>query len=342
MIAQMPERLIAVNDVPQIAGLRFRLFSGEDDFAKMVAVIHSAKEVDQIERVDSVEDLRRIYSHLTHSDPYRDVLVAEVNEEMVAYSRCMWYMVEASQERIYSSFGFLKPAWRRLGIGSSMLHWNQAHMRQIAAGQRQEGMCFFESFARDSETGAIALLQKDGYEAVRYFNLMVRPDLENIPQLALPDGLEVRPAQKSQYRQIWAASMEAFRDHWGFDPDAEPFEAWIDERNQQPELWQVAWAGDEVAGMVLPYIDELENQEYKRLRGWTENISVRRPWRNRGLAKALIARSLNLLKEKGMMEACLGVDAQNLSGAFKLYEGMGYRIIKRSVNYRKLMESMAW
>ena len=59
-----------------------------------------------------------------------------------------------------------------------------------------------------------------------------------------------------------------------------------------PSLWRVAWQGDEVAGMVLSFINKDENEMYGRKRGYTENICVRRPWRKQGLAKALIALSL--------------------------------------------------
>ncbi len=328
---------IVVPEAPEIAGLNFRLFAGDADFPRMAAVIHAAKVVDQVERADTADDLRRSYSHLVHCDPYQDLLVAEIAGEMVGYSRTTWYVVEKSKERIYMSFGFIKPEWRRKGIGRAMLHWNQDHLRQIAAEHPLSRPRFFESHSRELETGAAALLMRDGYQPVRHFNLMVRPDLENIPDLALPAGLEVRPVRPEQYRQVFDASLEAFRDHWGFDPDAESYESWIDQRNQQPELWQVAWAGAEVAGMVLPYIDELENQEYRRRRGWTENICVRRPWRGQGVARALIARSLRLLKEKGMAQACLGVDSQNLSGALWLYESMGYQTVERSTNWRKAM-----
>jgi len=155
--------------------------------------------------------------------------------------------------------------------------------------------------------------------------------------LPIPNGVEIRPVSPEQYRKVWEASVEAFRDHWGYDADSEPFETWFDRRIQQPALWQAAWSGDEVVGMVLPYIDEIENKEYRRKRGWTENICVRRPWRGKGVAKALIASSLRLLKELGMTEACLGVDAQNLSGALQLYELMGYRITQRSTIWRKPM-----
>jgi ribosomal protein S18 acetylase RimI-like enzyme len=61
---------------------------------------------------------------------------------------------------------------------------------------------------------------------------------------------------------------------------------------------------------------------------------VRRLWRKQGLAKALIARSLHLLKEQGMTEARLGVDADNPNGALRLYQSMGFRQTMRFLTIR--------
>jgi mycothiol synthase len=100
----------------------------------------------------------------------------------------------------------------------------------------------------------------------------------------------------------------------------------------------VAWAGDEVVGSIQAYIDFLENEEYHRRRGWTEEITTSKPWRKRGLAAALIARNLRHFKSLGLQEAALGVDTQNLSGALRLYERMGFRVTKSSTLYRKHMD----
>jgi ribosomal protein S18 acetylase RimI-like enzyme len=48
----------------------------------------------------------------------------------------------------------------------------------------------------------------------------------------------------------------------------------------------------------------------------------------------LIAQSLWAVKERGMTEAALGVDTENLTGALRLYEGMGFRPVKRFSIYR--------
>jgi ribosomal protein S18 acetylase RimI-like enzyme len=325
-------------DAPSIPGLAFRGFRGEVDYPAMVAVITSAKTVDQIERVDSVERVAQYYSHLVNSDPYHDMLFAEVDGLVIAYNRVNW-RVERKGDRIYQHFGFMNPEWRRKGIGQAMLRHAEQRLREIAAGHLQDHPGFYESFATNTEVGCNVLLLSEGYTTARHAFNMVRPDLENIQDYKLPEGLEVRPVQPEHYRLIYEASQEAFQDNWGFSPeDTEPLEAWLDNPNFDPTLWRVAWDGDQVAGMVLSFIDIAENLEYNRKRGYTENICVRRPWRRRGLARALIALSLHAIKERGMTEAALGVDSQNETGALQLYESVGFRMVKRFSFYRKPME----
>jgi mycothiol synthase len=82
-------------------------------------------------------------------------------------------------------------------------------------------------------------------------------------------------------------------------------------------------------------INAKENEANNRRRGMTELISVARPWRGKGIAKALMARCMTELKARGMTEAALGVDAENPSGALKLYEKMGFKVVKRATFYRK-------
>lgn len=319
---------------PNIQGLRFRGFSGEADFAKMASVIGSCKDEDKIEDVKTEEDLAHDYQFLVNCDPYQDMLFAELDDQVIGYSRVHW-LEELDGKRFYLHFGYLLPEFRRRGIGRAMLRYNQQRLREIAAQHSNQQPRFFESFAADSEIAATALLKGEGYSAVRHNYEMVRPDLENIPELPLPPGLEVRPVEMDHLQAIRDASVEAFRDHWGYSPDEQPtVEQMVGDRKFDPSLWRVAWDGDQVAGMVLSFIDDRQNAEYNRLRGWTENISVRRPWRRRGLARCLIAQSLKAVKERGMTEAALGVDTENLTGALHLYESMGYKPVKRWTIYQ--------
>jgi mycothiol synthase len=257
---------------------------------------------------------------------------------VIGYKRVRW-MKELSGRRIYSHFGFLLPQWRGRGIGRAMLHHSERRLREIAASHPADGARLFESSAYDTQPGLDALLRSEGYVPARYFYEMVRESLDDIPEVPLPPGLEVRPAQPEHYRAIWKANVEAFRDHWGhIPPTEEDYQRWLEEPTFDPALWRVAWDGDQVAGMVLNYIDGRENTKYNRRRGYTEDVCVRRPWRRRGLARALLAQSLRVVEECGMIEAALSVDTENPNGAPRLYESVGFRAVKQETIYQKPME----
>ena len=331
-------KIIPVLDAPAIPGLAFRSFHGEADYAAMCAVLEGSREADRIERTDSVEDIARSYRHLVNSDPSRDMLFVEIESNVIGYSR-VWWQQEMTGARIYHHMAFLLPTWRGQGIRRAMLGHNERRLREIAAEHQVNGARLFDTWAADTELDLQTLLVSQGYEAVRYYFDMVRPHLEDIPDLPLPEGLEVRPVQPGQHWTIWEAAHEAFQDHWGeTEWQDEWFKEWQESPTFNPALWQVAWDGDQVAGSVLNFINKEENREYGRNRGYTEGISVRRPWRRRGLARALIARSLHVLRDEGMSEAALEVDTQNLSGALHLYEGLGFRTVKQHTTFRKPLD----
>ncbi len=326
----------------KVAGLRFRSFRGVEDFAAMARVIKDSGTVDGNEHVETADDLQHSYQHLVNSDPATDMLMVEICGTLIGYSRVWWQQV-VDGPRVYGHFAQLLPAWRGKGIRRVMLRHNESRLRTIAADHENNGLRTYECWASDGERDWIELLHSEGYLPVRYGFEMVRPHLNDIPAHPLPAGLEVRSVSPEQTHQVWAAAREAFRDHWGFCEeewaDDGWFAAWQGRPTFRPELWQVAWDGDEVAGMVLNFIDEAENQEYQRKRGYTETICVRRPWRRQGLARALIARSLGIHKQYGMDEVALGVDAENPSGALQLYESMGYVVTKREAAYRKPLDA---
>jgi len=322
-------------EAPPIPGLSFRGFQSEADFSKMTDVIQASREVDHLDWVDDAQSLARFYAHLVNFDISRDLLLAEVEGQVIGYAFATWF-AETNGNYIHKHKGFLLPAWRRRGIGRYLLRFCEERQRQVASQLPQDFAHFYESSAYDTEYAAEALLRSEGYQPVRHFYVMLRPDLEDIPEAPLPPGLEVRPAKPEHYQLVCDANNEAFHDHWGhtsaYDLTVEKF---LDNPDFDPSLWRVAWDGDQVAGMVLSYIDRKQNAEYNRLRGWTEEICVRRPWRQRGLARALIVLSLHALKERGMTEAALTVDTDNLTGALRLYEGVGFRPVKRFSMYHK-------
>lgn len=326
---------LVIADAPPIAGLRFRRFGGEADLPGMLRVYSAAHEADGIDEVTTLEQLRLNYANLVNCDPGRDILMAEVDGELVAYARVFWQdLVEGG--RSYEAFGFVHPAWRRRGIGGAMLRHNEALLREIAAGHPGVEPKWFASEGVEADAGNTALLRAAGYAPVRYFYDMVAPDLAPIVEPPMPDGVELRPVSRDQYRAIWEAEAEAFRDHWGeaewTEEEWRKFEA--DPDMADPRFWCVGWDGDEIAGVIVTTVPVEENERHGRQRVYVAGVSVRRPWRRRGLARALLARSLVAAREAGFSSASLGVDSDSPTGATDLYRSLGFEPERTFIAWR--------
>lgn len=333
--ANTPDDLIAAVARTHVPALKFRHFRGSSDFPHMIALVNACKPIDQIERSDSIELLEQAYAHLLNCDPLRDMIMAEVGGELVGYCRVWWYD-EQGDGRLFQTVGYVRPDWRRRGLGRAMLGWCERRAALIDVALPAAPTRWLGVWLADSIPSAHALFARAGYLETRHYFAMVRPSLEDLPDARLPPGLELRPVSCEHYPAIWSAHVEAFRDHWGVAANlADSYQLFLAEPHFQPELWRVAWEGDQVAGQVRSFINADENREYCRRRGYTENISVRRPWRRRGLASALIGLSLQALRDQGMHEAALAVDAASPTGAVTLYERCGFRVARRSVHYRK-------
>jgi mycothiol synthase len=323
-------------DAPDIPGLSFRHFRGDEDYPAILEINNGSKIADSLEHdLHTLETIKAVYDNTSNHDPLRDVLIAEVGDQVVAYIRIFWGR-ELDGTRIYTHVHFILPEVRGRGVGEALLRWAEQRARELEAGQESEAPAYLSSFAYSSMVSTENLLKADGYEPVRYSFDMQTPDLDHIPEVPMPEGLEVRPAKPEHYRAVWEATTEAFRDHWGAgEPEEEDFDRWLNHPMIQPDLWVVAWDGDQVAGSILNYINHEFNARAGRKLGYTETISVRRPWRRRSLARALLARSMQMHKELGMTQTALGVDTENPSGALRLYESMGYEVVSQSTIYRK-------
>lgn len=320
--------------------LTFRAFRGEKDYPLIAAILRACSEADRLEQAVSLESVRGEFQHLINCDPERDAVFVKVNGEPIAFGRVFWYP-PASGEIVYVVRGAVLPEWRRRGIGTALLGWQEARLREIAAAHPAGGRREFGVDAFEHQQDKCALLERGGYQVVTMIAEMVRPELASIPAAPLPAGFEVRPAREADFRAIFDAEQEAFREHFGWmDRTGSPdFEGWYTHHPDfDPSLWRVAWHGDEVAGMVRSFILTDENRAFNRRRGYAENISVRAPYRRRGLARALLVQSLHALRERGMEEAALSVHMENANRALDLYEGVGFRVARRILAYRKPLD----
>ena len=326
-----------VRPIPRLPGVAFRSFREDGDYERLAALLRETNRHDEIPWLPTAGNLRSEMDNRTSLDPTRDVVLAELDGRTVGMTGVEREVRDGSP--VYELWGAVLPDIRRRGLGAALLDWSVARIRQRARLEDPGAPIVVQGYAEEQELGHRSLLAATGFTTVRHFFLMRRPTLEDVPDVPLPDGLEIRPVTVDQRRPILEAEFEAFKDHWGTrEPNEEHFSITLSRAELDTDLWIVAWDGDQVAGVVENWIWADENAELGIKRGWLERISVRRQWRRRGLGRALTARSLVRLRESGMDEGMLGVDSENANGALGLYEGLGFEIHSRSAAYRRTLD----
>jgi GNAT superfamily N-acetyltransferase len=317
--------------------LNFRLFRGAEDYVQMVPVYRRSCDADGFEHVATEKDFQSRDNLENQMDSRKVRLIIEDGGSIIGFTSIRTIRLEEGT-MLYMHSAYLDGSWRVKGLRKAMFEWNETVIRDLANGADETNELMFESYANDSSNEWKQILESEGYEPATHLLEMLRPDLETIPDLPLPEGVETRPVMPEHYRAIWIQAKEAARDHREFSEEyygEDRYQEWLNGEEFQPHLWQVAWAGDKVVGSIRSFISEEENEKLNRQRGHTESIFVAREWRRKGIASALLARSLVKLREQGMKDATLDVDAYNLSGALRVYERLGFRKTYHFIFYRK-------
>ena len=324
-------------DPTPVLGLIYRRYKGTSDNDAIAEVMNRSWEADLVDSIISASDVVAKLAPSETFDPAYDMMILEAKGSVIGMCEVSWGR-RLNNVTAYMHRAHLLPEWRHSGTREAMFRLNEARIQEIAASHDKHRTKVFEVYANSEPNEWKALLEKNNYKPSWYLFAMLRSLTESVPDLPLPKGVEVRPAKPEQYKTIWDATAEAMRDERTFTEERwndEAFARYAKSSNFAPDLWQIAWEGDQVAGGVHNYIDKDENIELKRKWGHTEEIFVRRPWRRKGLAHALIARSCMTLKEKGMDSATLDMEAENPSGALRLYESLGYKKDREFIFYRK-------
>jgi ribosomal protein S18 acetylase RimI-like enzyme len=150
------------------------------------------------------------------------------------------------------------------------------------------------------------------------------------PVAKWPEGFRVSTFEPGDARAFHAALGEAFAEEWNFV--STPFEQWVENRIEAPEydptLWFIVREEDEIAAV-------LRGQPELGGAGWVGALGVRPQWRKRGLGLALLHHAFGEFYRRGQPRVGLGVDAQNPTGATRLYERAGMHVAYEAVAFEK-------
>jgi mycothiol synthase len=254
--------------------------------------------------------------------PEENYCLAEVDGRIVGWTTS-WYPDESS-DRIFIDVA-AHP--RDEAVLEQLLEWGEERARRFGAGRTIR----MHAGAAEGNEVLAELLRRHGFELVRHFFRMEIELDEEPAQPVWPRGIAVRTYQPGDERAVYDADIEAFRDHW--DSFSVPFEEWrehfLGSSEFDPGLWFLAEDHDELAGIALCW------SERRPGAGYINVLGVRRPWRRRGLATALLLHSFHEFRRRGRAKVDLNVDGENLTGAVRLYERAGMRVAHREDAYRK-------
>jgi mycothiol synthase len=174
-----------------------------------------------------------------------------------------------------------------------------------------------------------AAFEAAGYRRVRASYRMEIDLEEPIEEVAPPDGIEIRTLREDDLEAAYEVHQEAFLDSWEFHP--EPFDEWrhwvVDNQSFDPDLWFLAWDGPDLAGVAICRV--------RTGIGWVGILAVLRPWRRRGIGHALLRQSFREFQRRGCDRVGLGVDAESLTGANRLYEAVGMHVVRQLEFFEK-------
>ncbi len=319
------------------ASIHFRRFAGEKDFIDMSRVAIESWKADNFEFMKSPEDFKSTYEENPERDPLKEILICEVHGRMIAFAEA--FLIEKSDGQLKChQYAHVLPEFRGEGLREALLRYNEDTLRRALSHRPLLGKTVFHSWALSVPNDWRRILSSEGYQEEWHVFEMVRPNLEDIPDAPLPEGLAVREIVEEDYRKVWDASKEAFMGQPWSDAklwDEAHYRQWLKHPQFEPDLWQIAWDGDKVVGSVQSFIDREENRTFGRRRGHTERVFVAPSWRGKGVAKALLARSMRLLKEKGMTEATLDTEEANVYEAYKVYQRLGFETVHQFTFYEK-------
>ena len=227
-----------------------------------------------------------------------------------------------------------------LGIGSELLAWIEDRAAQALEIAPPDARVSLAQTVDENEKAAIRLLEENGYLQVRHFwRMLIDLDDAGSPDGGVwPEGISVSTTQLPQdLLPALRAGRDAFRDHWGHveGPEDEALQRMRyraeNDPDFDPELRFLVRGGGEIVGICNVRAKDGPDETT----GYIETLGVRRAWRRKGIAKALLLHAFDACRNRGLSRVALHVDAASLTGATRLYESAGMHISELSHAYEK-------
>ena len=233
---------------------------------------------------------------------------------------------------------WVHPACQEPLIGEALLKWiDQRAAQALARAPQHLSVTLDHIYVYTGDRAARQRLEAAGYRSERVFRRMTIDLNTPPPAPRLPDGITIRSFRRgAEERPVYEAWEEAQADEWGHE--SIPYDKWLyyfidAEPDFDPEAWFLAVEGETIVGYALCRWDRAGEPKSSTVR----YLAVRRPWRRRGIALALLHAAFGAMYRRGKRGAGLGVDATSLTGADRLYERAGMHMAFETLRYQKVV-----
>ncbi|NEP05658.1 MAG: GNAT family N-acetyltransferase [Okeania sp. SIO2G4] len=314
--------------------LTSRPYKGEIDLEAIAQLLNSSELVHQFHEWPSPAEML-MQLETPSVDKQRDI--------------CLW---EDSNSQVMAIAGLIIPEigadiagilWFRVdpnaqgnNLEVQILEWGEKRMREV--GRERNVKVKVLSGGHSDNVERIALLESCGFAIERYFLTMERSLTDPIPEAEFPEGFTLKHIENEADAAAWTKMFnQTFIDHWNHqDITVESVKNKLNDPKYRSELSLVAVAPDGIFAAFCDCQIHPENNELnKRKDGLVSLLGTRSGFRKRGLGRGILLSALKLLKTEGMETAMLYVDADNLSGATRLYESVGFQRVNTQIAYIK-------
>jgi mycothiol synthase len=317
--------------------------AGEADLQPICDLLNLCNEVDKLEDEPyaAVDDTRR-WLDSPELDQARDVRMWEDEAGRLVGLGIAWIAKEDDENGEVDSHLFFRvhPDARNTGLETQIIDWASERVREV--GRERGKKAHLRSGLHYSSPEYIAyrrgILEEHGFAPVRYGYKMARPLDEPLPKPEFPEGFTMRHAQGEADIEPWVEMFNlSFIDHWNFHPETvEAHKHWLESPKYDPKRNLIAIAPDGTfAAFCFCWIDPEDNEKRGRNEGWIDILGTRRGFRKIGLGRAMLLAGMHKLKADGVDTAVLGVDAENPTGALRLYESVGFKVANKGATYHK-------
>jgi mycothiol synthase len=250
-------------------------------------------------------------------------IISAADATIVAYAN-VW---ERLPGELYAADGYVHPRHRGRGLGSRLAALFESRATELAAGRPST----LQTIVFHPVEDARRLFESRGFAPNRYYWRMVIDMDSPPPEPALPDGITWRTFRDGDEHEVHAVIQETFADIE--NQVLSPFQEWqhfmMRGESFDPTLWFVAMDGDRIAGVLL-------SPSYPGF-AWIRQVGVRREYRRRGIAHALLLTAFRELYARGERRVGLVVDSWNRTNAKAVYERAGMHLDRQHDQYAKVI-----